>query len=170
MYGNVAYGLLAQVAESVTQDDFARVLQDLVLNPLHIEGYLGAEPPRAPMKLADVRSRHAGTDIEPYNSRYYRALALPWSQLVTTPKGALNLVRAYAGVPRDFLSDALRQEAVSNQTNDLPGGYGGPFDASAARAAHRVQRRTTQAWTSLASTARQARCSGSTAAVTTRPA
>lgn len=130
VYGNIGYGLLAIVVERVTQDNFDAVLQNLVLDPLQVEGYLGDEPPRAPMKIADVRSRHAGTEIEPYNSRYYRSLALPWSQLVTTPGGALKLARAYAGIPRGFLSDALRHEAVQNQTDNLPGGYGGHFDYS----------------------------------------
>lgn len=128
VYGNVGYGLLAIAVELVTQDNFEAVLQKLVLRPLGIEGYLGVEPPRAPMKIADVRSRHAGTNIEPYNSRYYRSLALPWSQLVTTAEGALKLARAYAGLPRAFLSDALRYKAVQNQTGDLPGGYGGRFE------------------------------------------
>ena len=128
VYGNTAYGLLAMVVEQVTQVEFSNALQNLVLRPLHMEGYLGDEPPRRVMKIADVRGQHAGTNIEPYNSRYYRALALPWSQLVTTPEGALKLARAYAGYPRDFISDALRHDAISNQTNDLPGGYGGRFD------------------------------------------
>lgn len=128
VYGNVGYGLLAIVAEHVTQENFETVLQKLVLRPLGIKGYLGVEPPRAPMQIADVRSTHTGLDTEPYNSRYYRSLALPWSQLVTTANGALNLARAYAGFPRTFLSDALRHDATQNQTGDLPGGYGGRFD------------------------------------------
>ncbi len=128
VYGNIGFGLLALAVERVTHNDFAATLRQLVLQPLGIEGYLGDEPPRAPMKIADVRSRYANTAYEPFNSRYYRALALPWSQLVTTPQDALKLVRAYAGLPRDFLSDALRHEAVQNQTDDLPGGYGGVFE------------------------------------------
>jgi CubicO group peptidase (beta-lactamase class C family) len=80
------------------------------------------------MRIADVRSHHAGTVLEPYNSRYYQSLGLPWSGLLTTPAGALRLVRAFAGTPAGYLSAALRLEATSNQTDDLPGGYGGRFD------------------------------------------
>lgn len=127
-YGNVGYGLLAIVVERVTGEPFARALATLVLGPLGIEGYLGGEPPRPPVRLADVHSRHAGTEIEPFNSRYYRALGLPWSGLVTTAEGALALVRAYAGHPSGFLSPTLLTEATSNQTDSLPGGYGGRFD------------------------------------------
>ena len=134
VYGNVGYGLLARIVERVTQKTFLDALRALVLQPLNIEGSLGDEPPRAVMTLADVRSRHVGTDIEPYNSRYYRALGLPWSGLITNADGALKLVRAFArfagrnNEPRDFLSDALRHEATQNQTDSLPGGYGGRFD------------------------------------------
>ncbi len=128
VYSNVGYGLLAVVIERVTGRKFSDVLYEQVLDPLHIKGYLGDEPPRPPMKLLDIRSRHAGTDIEPFNSRYFRALGLPWAGLVTTPRGALNLVRAYAGYPSGYLSEALRADATSNQTDDLPGGYGGQFD------------------------------------------
>jgi beta-lactamase class C len=128
LYGNVGYGLLALVVERVTGQPFARVLREMVTAPLGIEGYLGDEPPRVPMKLGDVRSRHAGTDIEPYNSSYYLRLGLPWSGLVTPAHGALALVHAFAGVPRGLLSDALLGEATQNQTDQLAGGYGGRFD------------------------------------------
>ncbi len=128
LYGNVGYGLLALIVERVTHKNFMDALRELVLQPLNMEGYLGDEPPRAVMQLADVRSRHGGTDIEPYNSRYYRALGLPWSGLITDAGGALKLVRAFAGEPKNFLADALRREAISNQTDALPGGYGGRFD------------------------------------------
>jgi beta-lactamase class C len=128
VYGNVGFGLLALVVERVTRRRFFTVLTQEVLTPLGIEGYLGAEPPRPPVVIADVRSRHAGTDLEPYNSAYFRGLGLPWSGLVTTPEGALNLVRAFAGVPAGYLTEPTRREATENQTDDLPGGYGAQFD------------------------------------------
>lgn len=128
VYGNVGYGLLALIVEKISRQSFLNALCELVLQPLVIEGYLGDELPRAPMRLADVRSSHEGTDLEPFNSRYYRGLGLPWSGLVTTIDGALKLVRAFAGEPHTFLSEALRLQATQNQTDDLPGGYGGRFD------------------------------------------
>lgn len=128
LYSNVGYGALAMVVEKVTQKPFREALNESVLQPLGIKGYLGEEPPHAPVKLADVRSRHVGTDIEPYNSRYYRSLGLPWSGMITNVDGALKLVQAFAGYPADFLSGPLRIEAISNQTGNLPGGYGARFD------------------------------------------
>ena len=90
VYGNVGFGLLAIVVERVSHTAFGEALQEMVLQPLAIEAYLGQEPPRPVAQLADVRSRHVGTEIEPYNSRYYRALGLPWSGLITNAEGALS--------------------------------------------------------------------------------
>ncbi len=126
-YSNVGYGLLAVVVERQTNLNFSNALESLALKPLGVEGYLGVEPPRSPIALADVRSSHVSTPLEPYNSRFWRALALPWGGLITTVDGALRLVRAFHGFPSGFLSPAVRAEAVRNQTDHLGGGYGGPF-------------------------------------------
>lgn len=127
VYGNVGYGLLAVAVERITRQPFSAALETLVLSPLGIEGYLGVEPPRPPVWLADVRGKHASGEFEPLNSAYYRALGFPWAGLVTTADGVLTLVRAFAGDPEFFLSESLRLEATRNQTDDLGGGYGEPF-------------------------------------------
>jgi beta-lactamase class C len=122
-YSNVGYGLLAMAVEEATGQEFAAALHTLVLAPLGIEGYLGAQPARPPALLADVRGAHAGTALEPFNSPFYRSLALPWAGLVTTAAGALALVRAFAGIPGDFLHPLVRREAASDQTRSLSGGF-----------------------------------------------
>lgn len=127
-YSNVGYGLLACMVERVAARPFSAVLADLVLDPLGIEGFLGDEPPQAPAQLADVRGEHSGGPLEPFNSRFWRSLALPWAGLITNAAGALALVRAYLGVPPGFLSTALRLDAIRNQTGDLAGGFIEPMD------------------------------------------
>lgn len=124
-YSNVGYGLLAIVAERLTGQPFATALRDLVLAPLGIEGYLGQEPPRTPARVGGRLGDHAGTDREPFNSAFWRGLALPWAGLVTTAAGALALARAYAGVPADFLPPDLRAEATADQTDGAAGGTPG---------------------------------------------
>jgi beta-lactamase class C len=126
-YSNVGYGLLGLVVEARTRRPFAAALHDLVLGPLAIEGYLGSEPPRAPALVTGRLGEHGGTDLEPFNSRFWRSLALPWAGLVTTAAGALALVTAYGGSPPhpDFLPPDLRAEAVADHAGDLPGGFGG---------------------------------------------
>jgi beta-lactamase class C len=126
-YSNVGYGLLALVVEAATSQPFPAALRELVLTPLGVSGFLGEEPPHPPALLADVRGRHQGTAIEPFNSRFYRSLALPWAGLVADAAGALALVRAFFGMPHGFLSEPLRAAASANQTGDLPGGFIDPL-------------------------------------------
>jgi beta-lactamase class C len=123
-YSNTGYGLLAIVVERITGYPFNAAVTDLVLQPLEIEGYLGVEPPRQPAQIMGELGRHAGTALEPYNSAFWRSLALPWGGLVTTAAGALGLVRAFTG-PAGFLPDDLLAEAISDQTGGLAGGMGG---------------------------------------------
>src|SRR6185503_7846656 len=115
------------IVEQQTSQPFPAALEALVLAPLGIEGYLGGELPRAPVTLADVRSSHAGTALEPFNSAFWRSLALPWAGLVTTASGALGLVRAFRGIPSGFLSPGLLARATSNQAGDLSGGFMPPL-------------------------------------------
>ncbi|HWQ11445.1 MAG TPA: serine hydrolase domain-containing protein [Roseiflexaceae bacterium] len=122
-YSNVGYGLLALAAEHATGQGFAAALRSLVLGPLGVEGYLGAEPPRPPAALADVRGAQRGTPLEPFNSRFWRSLALPWAGLVTTAAGVLALLSAFLGAPAGFLTPPLRAAAIADQTGGLGGGF-----------------------------------------------
>lgn len=124
-YSNVGYGLLALVVARRTGLPFATALTGLVLDPLGIEGYLGVEPLCPPVRVAGKLGEHAGTALEPFNSVFWRSLAMPWAGLVTTVGGALALVRAFAGEQRGFLPADLLQVATANQTRGLPGGFTG---------------------------------------------
>ncbi len=124
-YGNVGYGLLALMVERRTGEHFPAALARLVLGPLGVEAYLGDEPPRRPAVLAGVRGKHAGTPLEPFNSPFYRSLALPWAGMVTNVAGALAIVRTF----RDpqFLSAATAAAATADQTGGLSGGFVEPL-------------------------------------------
>jgi beta-lactamase class C len=126
-YSNVGYGLLAIVVERGIGQGFAAALGSLVLEPLGLEGYLGVEPPRPSVVLADVRSSRRGTELEPFNSPFWRSLGLPWGGLVTTVDGALCLVQAFSDAPAGFLRPATLAEATRNQAGDLGGGQVSPL-------------------------------------------
>ena len=126
-YSNVGYGLLAVVVERVTGRPFGAALASLVLDPLGVEGYLGVELPRSPARVRGVRSRHRGTEHEPFNSAFWRSLAFPWAGLLTNAEGALRLVQAYRGRPPGFLSPPLAEVAWRDATGGLSGGFGGPL-------------------------------------------
>ena len=72
-----------------------------MLGPLRVEAYLGiGDLPRPAARTRDVRGRAAGTEIEPFNSAFWRSLAMPWAGLVTTAEGALRLVDTTADLVR----------------------------------------------------------------------
>ncbi len=118
-YSNIGYGLLALVVERRTGLAFPQALRQLVLEPLGVEAYLGDEPPRAPVLLSGVRGAGAGTELEIFNSAFWRGLGLPWSGLLTTTGGAMRLIQAFGGRPPGFLSTGLLDEATRNQVGDL---------------------------------------------------
>ena len=124
-YSNVGFGLLALVVERCTLLPFATALTGLVFDPLGIEGYLGVEPPRPPGRVAGKLGEHGGTDREPFNSLFWRSLALPWAGVVTTAGGALALVRAFMAQPAVFLPPDLQVAAISDQAGGLAGGFTG---------------------------------------------
>jgi len=118
-YSNVGYGLLALVVEHLTHQDFSAALESLVLQPLGIEAWLGVEPPRTPVRLADTRGKHVGTALEPFNSAFWRSLAFPWAGMLTTAAGALRLVCTFWHNHDGFLQPTTRAEAIRNQVGEL---------------------------------------------------
>jgi CubicO group peptidase (beta-lactamase class C family) len=89
-----------------------------------MEGYLAEEPPRPPAWIGDEPGPHTGTPLEWHNSAFFRSLCLPACGLITTAAGVLALVRAYAGVPDDFLRPETRAAATRDQSGGVAGGFG----------------------------------------------
>jgi CubicO group peptidase (beta-lactamase class C family) len=125
VYSDIDYVLLAMVVERVTGQAFPAVCRHLVLDPLGMEAYLAEEPPRAPAWIGDEPDPHSGTPFEWHNSAYFRSLCLPASGLITTASGALALIRAYAGVPADFLRPETRAAGTRDQSGGAAGGGDG---------------------------------------------
>lgn len=126
-YSNLGPGLLAIAIERVTGVQFATVVNESVFKPLSIEGYLGVQPPRSVARVTGDFVDHVGTELEPFNTPFWRSLALPWGGLITTAEGALRLVNAFAGAPSGFLPPALTAEATTDQTGALAGEMAGIF-------------------------------------------
>jgi CubicO group peptidase (beta-lactamase class C family) len=126
-YGNVGYGLLGVVVERLTGRSVDAALSELVFDPLAVEAYLGVEPPRTPAAVSGLSGQHAGTELEPFNSPFWRSLGLPWGGLVTTAAGALSLVQAFAGEPAGFLRPETIAEATRDQTRGAPTAAGIPY-------------------------------------------
>jgi CubicO group peptidase (beta-lactamase class C family) len=125
-YSNVGYGLVAVLVERATSTSFTAALDDLVLQPLGIEAWLG-EAPIPVAHLGGTHGEHSGTELEPFNSAFWRELALPWGGLLTHAEGVLRIIGAFQGRPADFLLSETRADAVANQNGDLGGGLAPPL-------------------------------------------
>lgn len=124
-YSNVAFGLLALAAERVAARPFASLVRGEVFAPLGIEAYFGEVPPRPVAYVAEVDSDYVGTSIEPYNSAYHHALALPWAGVRCTVEGLMTLMRASGGLTSPaLLSPTLAEIVVTDAVGRLPGGFG----------------------------------------------
>lgn len=125
-YSNLGYGILGVLLERVTNQICADALHDLVIQPLGIQAWLGDNPDVTCAVIGDVRGRHRGTDLETYNSLFWRSLALPWGGLCTDAHGALSIVQAFSS-QSDLLSPARRNDATRDYTNHLAGGFMKPL-------------------------------------------
>lgn len=125
-YSNLGYGILGTLIERVTQQTCATALHDLVIRPLGIQAWLGDNPAITCAVIGDVRGRHRGTDLETYNSLFWRSLALPWGGLCTNAHGALSLVQAFSS-QSDMLSPARRDDATRDYSQQLAGGFMKPL-------------------------------------------
>src|SRR5688500_9983699 len=69
-YSNIGYGWIALALERVTGNSLTEILWSYNLT--------WGDELDDPVVIGDVRSRFAGTSIEPANSNYWRSLRLPW--------------------------------------------------------------------------------------------
>jgi beta-lactamase class C len=125
-YSNLAYIILGAILEHVTGLSCADALTQIVFRPLGIRGWLGYNPDVAHAIIGDIRGVHRGTELETFNSPFWRSLALPSGGLCTDAHGAMALVQAF--LPSgSFLSDELISAATTDQTHGLAGGFMKPL-------------------------------------------
>jgi beta-lactamase class C len=122
-YSNAGYGVIARLTERVSGTAFWDVARDRVFHPLGILDFIeypsGASLDRV-THLSDTS--HPETEIETYNSAYWRSLALPWGGLFATPRDAVRFAAAFLPSGQRFLSGASATMMTVDQTMGVPGG------------------------------------------------
>lgn len=123
LYSNAGFAILGRLVERVTGNDFWDEARTRVFAPLGLTGTVARPGPELHDRIARVAdATHAGSDIESYNSEYWRGLALPWGGLYGTPKDLARFAGAFLpGGPR-LLSPASVALMTRDQVAGVPGG------------------------------------------------
>ena len=122
-YSNAGYGVIARLTTHISHQAFWQTTRDRVFEPLGIHDIV-ADPAGPTLErvahLADTN--HPGTDVETYNSAYWRGLALPWGGLFGTPRDAVRFAAAFLPSGERVVSDAATSLMTADQTMGVPGG------------------------------------------------
>ena len=122
-YSNAGYGIAARLAERVSGREFWALAEARVLEPLGLsDTVVRPEASLLPRFALLADTAHAGTDVEAYNSEYWRQLAIPWGGAYGGPRDLARFAGSFlAGGPR-LLSAASVRAMTTDQTEGVPGG------------------------------------------------
>lgn len=122
-YSNAGFAVLSRLAEQVSGQPFWQLTHESVLGPLGLREIVNNPHGATLNRVATMRdSGHAGTDIETYNSAYWRGLALPWGGLFGTASDAARFAGSFLGDGSAALSPAAVRQMTIDQTMGVPGG------------------------------------------------
>lgn len=127
-YSNINFALLALLVERVHGQPFTQVLRRRVLEPLGLAQTFLPPPERVWDRLARVdRTPLAGAIDEPFNSSWWRRLALPYAGAYATARDVARFLTACLAdlaIP-NFLVPATLDLMTRSHTLDLAGGIPG---------------------------------------------
>lgn len=123
LYSNAGFAVLGRLVERVTGGEFWEEARLRVLDRLGLADTIARPGHELHERIARVAdATHAGTEIEPYNSEYWRQLALPWGGLYGTASDLVRFAGSFLpGGPR-LLSPASVRLMTSDQVAGVPGG------------------------------------------------
>jgi CubicO group peptidase (beta-lactamase class C family) len=123
LYSNAGFAILGRLVERVTGNDFWDEARTRVLDPLGMHDTVARPGPYLDERIARVQDTdHAGTDVEPYNSNYWRDLALPWGGLYGSAPDLVRFAAAFLENNPRLLSRASSDLMTSDQVDGVPGG------------------------------------------------
>jgi beta-lactamase class C len=123
LYSNAGFAVLGRLVERVTGNEFWDEARERVLDPLGMNDTVARPGPYLHERIARVTdTNHTGTDIEPYNSEYWRQLALPWGGLYGSASDLVRFAASFLPNGPRLLSKPSVQLMTSDQVAGVPGG------------------------------------------------
>jgi CubicO group peptidase (beta-lactamase class C family) len=123
LYSNAGFALLGRLVERVTGGEFWEETRHRVLAPLAMEDTIARPDPASEDRLALVAdSNHVGSEVETYNSAYWRGLGMPWGGLFGSARDLARFAGSFLpGGPR-LLSSSTITLMTSDQARGVSGG------------------------------------------------
>ena len=122
LYSNAGYALAAHLVEVATGNEFWAEADRRILAPLGGYDIVARPGPRITDRIAIVADpARVGTDVESYNSVYWRELAIPWGGAFGSARDLVRFATTFLpGGPR-----LLSPGSVRAMTTDHAGGVAG---------------------------------------------
>jgi len=122
-YSNAGYGVLGRVVKKATGADIWAAVDERVLRPLGMVDTVARPEGDILDRIAPLAdATHAGTDLETYNSPYWRGLGVPWAGLYGTPRDLATFAGAFLPSGPRLVSSAGVALMCTDQTGGVPGG------------------------------------------------
>jgi CubicO group peptidase (beta-lactamase class C family) len=123
LYSNAGFALLGRLVERITGGEFWEEAQRRVLAPLAMADTVARPDAAVADRLALVAdANHVGSDVETYNSAYWRGLAMPWGGLFGSARDLARLAGSFLpGGPR-LLAPPTVALMTSDQVRGVSGG------------------------------------------------
>ena len=125
IYSNIGYGIIGTVLERLSGRSFRETVWRSVLGPLWMNDTWFGSPPTGRLGTVAVvaGTDRPGTDLEPYNSMYWRGLGHPWGGMFSTAADLAKLAQLFLDNGKPLLPVGTALSAIRNWTNGLPGGF-----------------------------------------------
>jgi beta-lactamase class C len=123
LYSNAGFAVLGRLIERVTGNDVWDEARARVLDPLGMKDTVARPGAELHDRIARVTdTNHTGTDIEPYNSEYWRGLGIPWGGLYGSAPDLVRFAGAFLPGGQRLFSRAAVEAMTRDQVDGLPGG------------------------------------------------
>lgn len=122
-YSNAGFGVAARVVERATGGEFHRYVDERLLRPLGLTDVMTRAAPDDDDRISVTDdAAGAGTDVESYNSAYWRDLGMPWAGFFGSATDLARFAASFFAGERSPLSDESRSAMTVDQTGGVPGG------------------------------------------------
>ena len=122
-YSNAGYAVLSRLAERVSDEEFWALTRRRVLVPFGTDDIVARPGSFLEERIGWVQDAGgAGSNIESYNSAYWRELALPWGGLYGTVAALAGFAGIFLAAGQGVLAPVTVAAMIHDQAGGVPGG------------------------------------------------